>query len=82
MTTVSVIHQAEMHRFLVEINQQQAILEYRLTGHNVNFHHTFVPPEMRGKGVAESLVRTGLSWAKQQQLTIEASCSYVQKFLG
>jgi len=71
-----------MHRFLVEINQQQAILEYRLTGHNVNFHHTFVPPEMRGKGVAESLVRTGLSWAKQQQLTIEASCSYVQKFLG
>jgi len=82
MTTVSVIHQAEMHRFLVEINQQQAILEYRLTGHNVNFHHTFVPTEMRGKGVAESLVRTGLSWAKQQQLTIEASCSYVQKFLG
>ncbi|GAA0792245.1 MULTISPECIES: GNAT family N-acetyltransferase [Pseudomonadati] len=82
MTTVSVIHQAEMHRFLVEINQQQAILEYRLTGHNVNFHHTFVPPAMRGKGVAESLVRTGLSWAKQQQLTIEASCSYVQKFLG
>lgn len=82
MNTLSVIHQPEMHRFLVEINQEQAILEYRLTERKINFHHTFVPPAMRGKGIAENLVRTGLSWAKQQQLTIEASCSYVQKFLG
>ncbi|GGB57639.1 N-acetyltransferase [Shewanella inventionis] len=80
--TVSVAHQAEQHRFVVNINGAQALLEYHLTGKNIDFHRTFVPPELRGKGIAEKLVRTGLAWAKSEGLTINASCSYVVKFLS
>lgn len=73
-----VTHQADLHRFSVN---NEALLEYHLTGTSVDFHHTFVPPSMRGQGIAEKLVRSGLAWATAEQLTIKASCSYVQKFL-
>jgi len=47
----------------------------------VDFKSTFVPAGLRGKGIAEQLVRTGLGWAKEQGYQIEASCWYVEKFL-
>ncbi|UJF22321.1 GNAT family N-acetyltransferase [Shewanella sp. OMA3-2] len=81
MNDITVVHQPEQLRFIVGSAPDQAMLEYRLANKTINFHHTFVPPSMRGKGVAEKLVRAGLSWANEQQLTTEASCSYVQKFL-
>lgn len=81
MNDMTVIHQPEQHRFVAGSEDGQALLEYHTANKTINFHHTYVPPSMRGKGMAEKLVRAGLSWANQQQLTIEASCSYVQKFL-
>lgn len=59
-----------------------AILEYTLKPpHGINFHHTFVPPEFRGTGVGKILVDAGLNYAKVNNLTVEATCSYVAKFL-
>ena len=81
MDNIAVVHQPELHRFVAGSEDGQALLEYHLANKTINFHHTFVPPSMRGKGMAEKLVRVGLGWANEQQLTIEASCSYVQKFL-
>ena len=79
---MEIIHQTERERFIVQSGDHEALLEYHLLpNRGVNFHHTFVPPQMRGQGIAEKLVRTGLAWAKEQQFKIEASCSYVQKFL-
>lgn len=80
---MEVIHQAEHERFVVQVGEFEALLEYHLLPRQgvVDFHHTFVPPQIRGRGIAEKLVRTGLAWARTQQLKIEASCSYVRKFL-
>ncbi|MCL1036032.1 N-acetyltransferase [Shewanella submarina] len=78
---MEVIHESDNSRFVINLDGQLAELDYLLQGDEVNFSHTFVPPEMRGKGVAEKLVRAGLTWAKAQQLNISASCWYVQKFL-
>ncbi len=84
-----VIHQPEQHQFVINIGTAQAVLTYELLTNNAalnnqglcNFTHTFVPNELRGKGLAEKLVRHGIAWAKSQGLQIEASCWYVQKFL-
>jgi predicted GNAT family acetyltransferase len=88
MTTNDIQHDQERGRFTLAAGQQQAILEYRLitssdsdTPTAVNFTYTFVPPEFRGKGLAESLVRHGLRWAKDQNYDIHATCWYVAKFL-
>lgn len=81
MTTAEVQHQPQQQRFVLHLDGAEAVLDYAITGKVVNFNHTFVPIEFRGKGLAEKLVRHGLAWAKAQQYQITASCWYVQKFL-
>lgn len=81
MVKIEVKHLADEHRFVINIDTAQAILVYDLFDDRVDFTHTFVPIELRGQGLAEKLVRYGLSWAKSANLEVEASCWYVQKFL-
>jgi predicted GNAT family acetyltransferase len=81
MTEATIVHQPQQQRFVMTLDGAEAVLDYQLTGSQINFHHTFVPPAFRGKGLAEKLVRHGLAWAKAQQYQLQASCSYVQKFL-
>ncbi len=77
-----VVHQPEQQRFIVELSKEPAHLDYTLLNESsIDFQHTFVPFRQRGQGHAEALVEAGLSWAKQQGFTIQASCWYVDKFL-
>ncbi|MDX1391024.1 MAG: GNAT family N-acetyltransferase [Rheinheimera sp.] len=81
MTEPTLVHQPQQQRFVLQLDNAEAVLDYTVTGGSIDFNHTFVPPEFRGKGLAEKLVRHGLAWAKQQDYQITASCWYVQKFL-
>lgn len=74
-------HQPENSRFVCEKDGHECVLDYALDGSTIDFNHTFVPSELRGQGLAEKIVRTGLAWAKEQDYSIQASCSYVAKFL-
>jgi len=79
---VNIDHQPEHFRFVSVVDEQLARLEYELMpGNGINFTYTFVPEPLRGRGIAERLVRTGLAWAQQQGFEIEASCWYVRRFL-
>ena len=81
MASDDIIHQTWRQRFVLAGDGEQAHLDYQLAGNTINFTHTFVPPELRGRGLAQKLVRHGLAWANAQHLTIYASCWYVKKFL-
>ena len=81
MTTPLIQHHSEQQRFVLQLDGAEAVLDYQVNDNIINFHHTFVPPAFRGKGLAEKLVRHGLAWAKEQKYQISASCWYVQKFL-
>lgn len=75
-------HQPEHNQFVYPISEGiEARIKYRLDNERIDFYSTFVPPEARGKGIAEALVRQALDWAKSEQLQVLASCWYVQKFL-
>ncbi|MGL4937042.1 GNAT family N-acetyltransferase [Shewanella sp.] len=78
---IAIEHQPDRQRFIIPIDGYEAALEYQLSGQDIDFSRTFVPNELRGKGLAERLVRHGLKWAKGQDFTVQASCWYVQKFL-
>ena len=41
-------------------------------------NHTFVPPEMRGKGIAGKLVDALIADAREQGFRIAPNCSYVE----
>ncbi len=76
-----IIHLIDEHKFVINIGQAQAVLSYELFDDRINFTRTFVPTELRGKGLAEKLVHHGLNWANSEKLIIETSCWYVRKFL-
>jgi predicted GNAT family acetyltransferase len=76
-----IIHEINQQRFVVKKDGQEALLAYRLHNNEIDFYSTFVPPEFRGQGIAEKLVRTGIAWAKEQGYQMRASCWYAAKFL-
>ena len=76
-------HEKNNQRFIIELdNGAEAELKYRLSGESgVDFYSTFVPNTHRGQGLAELLVKTGIDWAKEQNLDMHASCWYARNFL-
>lgn len=75
-------HRQQDARFVAVVEGREARLEYTLLPRGgIDFTYTFVPEDLRGRGIAEQLVRTALAWARQQGYSIEASCWYVRRFL-
>jgi len=75
------IHDEAKGRFSLILPEGEAVLDYERNEAIVTFTHTFVPGTLRGRGLAEVLVRSGLAWARQNGLRTEATCSYVTAFL-
>lgn len=84
-TNLTVKHQPDQNRFSLTVGDSEAVLQYRLFQRDsqpmIDFTHTWVPPEFRGKGIAEKLVREGLKWARAEQFGVQASCWYAARFL-
>lgn len=56
---------------------QPAVLTWRALGPLRVAERTFVPPEMRGRGVAQQLVEALVADARAQGFKIVPQCSYV-----
>ena len=55
--------------------------EYRRQGTLLVLHHTEVPAELQGQGVAAELVAAALDWARAQGFQVRPSCSYVAQYM-
>ncbi|MBC8039295.1 MAG: N-acetyltransferase [Opitutaceae bacterium] len=80
-TPVEVRHDETGSRFVAEIEGHLAHADYQLDGESMVFTHTFVPPELRGRGIAEQLVRPSLAHARANHLRVVPACSYVASFI-
>ena len=74
-------HNAAASRYEIQVDGVFAVAEYEMRNGRQNFTHTFVPEELRGRGLAEALVRTALDDATAAGRTVVPSCSYVAKFI-
>ncbi len=74
-------HNPSQQRYEVTVGGHLSVCEYELTGGRMIFTHTFVPPELRGQGVAEKLVRAALADARGAGHRVAPQCSYVAKFI-
>lgn len=80
-------HDPEQALFQFVQDDDIAVMKYKLMAKAedgqpcIDFYSTFVPESLRGKGIAEKLVRAGLKWATNNNYHIMASCWYVDKFL-
>lgn len=75
-------HDEQAKRFTVTSNGQEVgLLTYRVLGDGlVDFTHTYVPPEHRGRGIAEKLVEHALEETLQRGWRFHASCWYVDAY--
>lgn len=80
-TTPPVRHDRAAHRYEIVIDGHRAELDYEFSGDRQIFTRTFVPPELRGRGLAEALVRTALQDAQAAGRRIVPACSYVDAFV-
>lgn len=79
--TIPVRHKVTEHRFEAVIDGHLSVCEYEVAGDRMIFTHTLVPPELRGRGIAELLVRAALSAARAAGRKVVPACSYVAKFI-
>jgi len=75
------IHEKENERFVIYTEGNEVYVEYTMTGKEINLYHTYTHPALRGKGLAAQVVRAALEFAKENNLRVIPTCSYVQSFI-
>jgi predicted GNAT family acetyltransferase len=74
-------HDRKRRRFEIAADGGPSVLDYVLEERTAVLTHTEVPPALRGRGLAEKLVRAALAWAEEEKLRVEPACSYAARFI-
>ncbi|MCB2408113.1 GNAT family N-acetyltransferase [Hymenobacter lucidus] len=78
----TITHNQEDQAFYATLSGYEAELAYsRPTDTVIDFTHTFVDENLRGKGVGEALAVEALDYARAQQLQIKTSCSFMRSYV-
>ncbi len=80
-TPSRVKHDEPSRRFVLRVDGHLAHADYVLEDGRMICTHTFVPPELRGRRIAEQLVRAALAEARQRGWRVVPACSYVAAFV-
>ena len=78
---ITVTHNPPASRYETTVDGHLSVAEYELAGEVMTFTHTLVPGELRGRGIAEKLVRAALADAGAAGRKVVPQCSYVAKFM-
>ncbi len=79
--TVQVEHNAAGSRFEARVEGHLCVADYHVSSGVMHMTHTFVPPDVTGRGVAAALVRAALAYARDQGLRVDPRCSYVLAYM-
>lgn len=69
-------HDAPSTRFTLDVEDQQARLDYQLRDGWMTITHTGVPKPLEGRGLASQLTRAAFEHAKAQGWKVRPQCSY------
>lgn len=71
----------EQNRFVIEMDGSEAFVKYNESESTLDLYSTFTPPELRGKGLAEKVVRAAFEYARANNLKVIPTCPYIPTFL-
>lgn len=77
---MEIVHDEMNQKFYVMIDGLESYLEYIQSNGIMNILHTYVPYELRGRGIAAKIVKAALEYAALKKLKIIPSCSYVDVY--
>ena len=78
---MEVTHDIDKQKFYMVVDGLESHLEYARMSSVLNLNHTYVPNELRGKGIAGKIVKAALTYAEENNLKIIPSCSYVADYV-
>ena len=78
---MEVIQDKKEQKFFIIIDNLESFVHYNFIDEKtVDFNHTFVPYELRGRGIAKELMDTAKAWITKEKLSERSSCSYARKY--
>jgi hypothetical protein len=80
-TPVVITHNSTLNRFEATVEGRLCVLDYLPQGIVLRVHHTGVPTELEGRGIASALVQAAVDHARSNGLQIVPQCSYVQVWM-
>jgi predicted GNAT family acetyltransferase len=79
---VDIHHEPNARRFVARTAGVEAVIEYdTVDAKTLDYHHTFVPPALRGGGIASQLTEYALSYARDHNLKVRPTCPFVARYL-
>jgi len=82
ITKIDVRHDEAARKYYAVVDGQESVCEYGEAGEKtLNFWHTYVPPALRGRGIAEQLVHQSLEDARDRGYKVVPSCWYVRLYI-
>jgi len=68
-------------RFELEREGHVATLAYTVAGNVLALLHSEIPEPLRGSGVASTLAKTALDWAREHHMKVDVVCPFVAAYL-
>lgn len=81
MDAETIVHNTDERRFELEIGEARAVAEYELSAGRMLLTHTYVPPHLRGQGIAGKVVKAALDYARENNLAVVPICPYVHTYI-
>jgi uncharacterized protein len=78
---MNIRHNREEKQFEADVPGGTAVVAYTVKNGEITFHHTEVPREAAGQGVAQALVKDALQYARDQKLRVVPECEYVASYV-
>ena len=70
-------HDRENSRFLINLGDEPAELNYRQKDQVLDFYHVYVPDAHRGKGVAAKIVIAAFDFAAREGFKVIPTCPFI-----
>lgn len=81
MSNDDVRHNEEDRQFELPVEGGLAFVTYSREPERITFHHTEVPPQAEGKGVAARVVAAAIDYACANKLRVVPACAYVARYV-
>lgn len=71
------------NKFYAIVDGKECVINFRpITESSVEYYRTFVPKELRNRGIAGALVEYALNHARENHQKVIPSCSFVRSYIG
>lgn len=82
VSPLEIRHEPRARRFVAHTASGEAVLQYdTVNAKLLDYHHTFVPPALRGGGIASQLAEHALRHARDNGFNVRPTCPFVARYI-